>query len=91
MKAIENMTLKEIKELKEKYRNEFIELVKEFLKNHPDIEGIHLYHNYRTELGLFPIGEAACYSGDSIYLTMYKIDTRVSDVTLKGEKLCKQE
>ncbi len=79
------MTFKEIKELKEKYRNEFKELIRNFFENHPYVNIIHLYYNYRTELGLDPIDITTHYYGASIPLTADKINTVITDISLKGE------
>ncbi len=50
MKTIEEMTLREIKELKEKYRDEFREFVNEFLKERPMIECIYLYRSFSSSI-----------------------------------------
>ena len=45
MKQLEDMTLKEIKELEEQYRKEFAECLGTFFKERPLIKYIHLYRH----------------------------------------------
>ncbi len=74
MKQFEDMTIKEIRELKEQYRKDFIESCKEFFKTHPLVDTVQLID-----------GNGDSIYDDNILLTRGNCAKRISYINLKNE------
>lgn len=74
MKQLEDMTLKEIEELKEQYRKEFAECLDTFFKERPLIKYVHLYRS--SSLGIRYASSMSVYANEPTLKSVSSVELR---------------